>query len=482
MDILQNSKAPVVFISYSWTTSEHENWVYELAERLRASDGIDVKLDKWDLKEGYDKYAFMERMVTSPEIDKVLVICDKGYQEKANDNRGGVGTEKLLITPEVMENVEQNKIIPIIAERDENGNAYMPTFLKSRIYIDMSDIETYEDNYDKLIRILLNAPLYRKPPLGKRRVFEDQESVNYYKSNNILRQMHKAADTNPQKLKSLAVTFVDNFFEDLEQLSINHSDLDKNEPDEKVIEKINASLPLRDSFIETVKLLSDNEQIDIEWIVDFFERIYSFTEFRDQGVFNKLQFDQYKFLITELLLYTCAVLFNGVKYKLLSELISTIFFFETKNGPREGGITYLRFYLRSLEYRNERLNLRKVSLHAQILVERINNKFINKQVLLDTDLMLFYLTGLIKNRESLDRWFPVTYIYRPEEEQIKLLTKLKSKRRADIALELFGVRHIEELKRLIADYSHADDYRYRSGERIPDIRTYINPDEIGVNP
>ncbi|WP_025681665.1 SEFIR domain-containing protein [Paenibacillus massiliensis] len=82
MDNIGNDKAPVVFISYSWTTSEHEKWVYDLAARLRISDGLDVKLDKWDLKEGQDKYAFMERMVTSPEVDKVLIICDKGVISK----------------------------------------------------------------------------------------------------------------------------------------------------------------------------------------------------------------------------------------------------------------------------------------------------------------------------------------------------------------------------------------------------------------
>lgn len=47
MTTVSNQKSPVIFISYSWTTPEHELWVYNLAERLMSSDGIDVKLDKW---------------------------------------------------------------------------------------------------------------------------------------------------------------------------------------------------------------------------------------------------------------------------------------------------------------------------------------------------------------------------------------------------------------------------------------------------
>ena len=50
-----------VFISYCWTSKEHEQWVHDLAERL-VSNGVDVKYDKWDLKKGQDKFSFMEML------------------------------------------------------------------------------------------------------------------------------------------------------------------------------------------------------------------------------------------------------------------------------------------------------------------------------------------------------------------------------------------------------------------------------------
>ena len=37
--------SPKVFISYSWSSSEHEDFVLKLAERL-VTDGINVILDK----------------------------------------------------------------------------------------------------------------------------------------------------------------------------------------------------------------------------------------------------------------------------------------------------------------------------------------------------------------------------------------------------------------------------------------------------
>lgn len=44
-----------------------------LAERLMG-DGVNVILDVWDLKNGQDKYVFMEQMVEDSEIKKVLSV------------------------------------------------------------------------------------------------------------------------------------------------------------------------------------------------------------------------------------------------------------------------------------------------------------------------------------------------------------------------------------------------------------------------
>src|SRR5262252_1284175 len=110
---------PKVFISYSWTSPGHQERVRLWAERL-VQDGVDVVLDIYDLKEGQDKYAFMERMVTDPNITHVLVVCDKTYSEKADTKKAGVGTESQIISKEVYEKVEQAKFIPLACNFSEN--------------------------------------------------------------------------------------------------------------------------------------------------------------------------------------------------------------------------------------------------------------------------------------------------------------------------------------------------------------------------
>lgn len=95
---------PKAFISYSWSNPEHEQWVIDLATELRQSS-VDIILDKWDLKEGHDAIAFMEKMVTDPEIKKVVIVCGRIYAEKADSRRGGVGTETQIISKEVYDKV-----------------------------------------------------------------------------------------------------------------------------------------------------------------------------------------------------------------------------------------------------------------------------------------------------------------------------------------------------------------------------------------
>ena len=106
---------PKVFISYSWSGVEHQEVVLNLAEKLMF-DGVNVLLDQWDLKEGQDKYVFMEQMVTDPEVSKVLVISDKKYAIKADNRAGGVGTESQIISNEIYTKVKQEKFIPIVTE------------------------------------------------------------------------------------------------------------------------------------------------------------------------------------------------------------------------------------------------------------------------------------------------------------------------------------------------------------------------------
>lgn len=188
------NKVPHVFISYSQTSEDFQKRVIDLAEHLR-NDGVDVKLDIWDLKAGQDIFDFMGQCVTDPTIDKVLIICDSGYAKKADAHKGGVGDEIALILPEVLKDVKQEKFIPVIMEHDENGKPYMPAYLKGRKYEDLVG-DNYGYNYRSLLRNIFEQPLYKKPELGaKPKWLCENKSEDKVDSNEIIDDSFKAYAT-----------------------------------------------------------------------------------------------------------------------------------------------------------------------------------------------------------------------------------------------------------------------------------------------
>ena len=157
---------PKAFVSYSWTSPEHENWVLKFSTELREV-GVDVKLDKWDLREGHDAIAFMEQMVTNPEITKVILVCDRKYAEKTDGRVGGVGTEAQIISPAIYVRADQNKFVAVTTEIGPDGKPFLPTYYKGRIYVDLSGDEVYGPNFEKLVRWIYDKPMDVKPALGK---------------------------------------------------------------------------------------------------------------------------------------------------------------------------------------------------------------------------------------------------------------------------------------------------------------------------
>lgn len=153
-------KIPRAFISYSHDSQSHKKWVLDFAVRLRSS-GIDAILDQWELRPGDDIPIFMERQLAS--ADRVLMVCSDTYIRKANSGAGGVGYEKMILTSEMMGSIESNKIIPIIRQ---SGTHNVPTFLKTKLFLDFSNDNDVEFIFDDLVRELLGAPLFNKPPIG----------------------------------------------------------------------------------------------------------------------------------------------------------------------------------------------------------------------------------------------------------------------------------------------------------------------------
>lgn len=154
-------EAPRVFISYSHDSSAHKQWVAQFAGDL-VRHGVDAILDQWDVGPGDDLARFMETGVT--RSDRVLVICTDEYIRKADAGEGGVGYEKMIVTAELVQDLGTDRFIPVI--RNVSGVTNAPKFLGVRMYVDLSDEASRDEEFEKLLRELHHAPAAVKPPLG----------------------------------------------------------------------------------------------------------------------------------------------------------------------------------------------------------------------------------------------------------------------------------------------------------------------------
>ena len=476
-----STKQTKVFISYSWTSPTHEQWVLDFAERL-TGDGVWVVLDKWDLKEGQDKPAFMEQMVSDEKINKVLVICDKGYQTKADERTGGVGTETQLISKKVYENAAQEKFIPIIKEYDDDEKPCTPHFIANRMYIDLSSDEVYEENYKTLIRNLFDKPLIQRPALGTPPAYIVQEEQVTLKTSHKVAGIKNAILNDRRSAEGLVYEYLETFLDSLEDFRLS-SGADT-EFDEQVYRSIEKMLPLREDFIEFIfTLFKYKEKVDLDRLHKFLEKFLSDKFNQIQGrTWSEVDTDNYKFFIYELVLYFISILFQLGMYREAAFFINTEYFYRYRSSGElhHEGIEVFNQYAHSLdETRKKRLNLSRVSITADLIKSRATRKDIKFTDLIQTDLVLFYIIEL---KDVNHGWFPRTSTYNARGSEIELFERLVSCRHFEKIKSLFAVENKVELRNKINQYIERNkDKPWRFGPwdyNIVPLGNVLKPDNI----
>jgi formylglycine-generating enzyme required for sulfatase activity len=159
---------PRCFISYSWDNDEHRDWVRKLATRLREC-GVDAILDQWHCAPGTDLTKFMEQSLR--ESNYVILVCTPNFCKKADSGVGGVGYEKAIVTGEIFAGeVEETKFVPVLRAGDAKES--LPSYLKSRLFIDFHDDQFFEDRLEELLRHFHGEPRYQPPPIGPKPDFK----------------------------------------------------------------------------------------------------------------------------------------------------------------------------------------------------------------------------------------------------------------------------------------------------------------------
>lgn len=448
---------PKLFISYSWTTPEHEEWVLNLATEL-CDSGVHVILDKWHLKEGHDSYKFMEKMVTDPEIKKVIMVTDKAYAEKADGRSGGVGTETQIISKEVYEDQSQDKFVAVIPNKDENGNAHVPTYYKSRIHIDLSDDDLYVKNFETLLRWIFDKPLYIMPEIGKPPEFLNESTAISLGTSAVFKRLIDALKNDKSYKYGTLNEYLDTFSRNLEKFRIQEYE---GEYDDALLENIKSFLPHRNEFIQLLSVICQYsaQPESVQQLYKFFESLIPYLS-KPESVnsWRESDFDNFRFIVHELFLYTIAAFIKNEHFNLISQFLDEKFYVKDTAGIA----TYseFRIHLESLERRKKRLGLNRLSLVADILKDRCSGTGIDFTSLMQADFVVY-----IRSINQHHYWWPDTLVFAERfSGPFEIFSRASSKKYFEKIKPLIGVNSVSELaENLNSERKSSGSFSYGRG-------------------
>lgn len=117
-----------VFISYTRSNTEHCDWVVQLATELRGS-GVEARLDAWHLRPGMD---LPQWMCTELSLaDKVVIVADEAYAERADGRLGGVGWETMVIQGD-MSKLPPDSTKYLVVVRASSFERAVPLYLRTK--------------------------------------------------------------------------------------------------------------------------------------------------------------------------------------------------------------------------------------------------------------------------------------------------------------------------------------------------------------
>lgn len=393
----------------------------------------------------------MEKMVTDPEVKKVILICDQHYAEKADKRKGGVGTETQIITPEIYSRQDQNKFVAIIAKRDESGQPYLPVFYKSRIYIDLSDTENYALNFDQLLRWIYDKPLYVKPDIGKKPVFLEETDNIQLSTTSRFNRVIDAIKNYRANIQPLLRDYLSTFAKELEQFRINKKE---GAFDDQVIRNIEQFIPYRNEIINLFVAIAQysNTKESYQMLARYFEDLIPYLD-RPEGVHTWMEydFDNFKFIIHELFLFMIASFLKYEAFDAVAFLLQNPYLIKKSGEYSKNTLSHFsifRPYLKSLEERNTRLNLRRLSIHADLLDQRSKGSGFSFEEIMQADFILYLRDGIDAIRtKSHFNWYPITLLYATEgRASFEIFARSQTKEYFNLIAPILGIKSKEDFQ------------------------------------
>ena len=302
----------------------------------------------------------------------------------------------------------------VVVEKDERGQPCLPAYYTSRIYLDFSDRSRFAESFEQLLRWIADKPIHKKPELGKLPAYLSQEDDAIVLATSASKRRAYDAITGSKKHAYPATKeYFELFTEELEKFRL---DPDVDPFGDEFLSNFDLFVRYRNECLDVVQAIvrytQDERYADL--IHALFERLLQYFD-APEGMprYREIAFDNYKFFAHELLLHCSAMFIAEGRHDLFNALVERQYYLERKAGF--GGqplvqFTKFRQYLKSLEARNQKSNLRRLSITADMLKQRAANSGTKFRKLMEADFILF-LRAELAGLDFYNRWWPDTLVY-----------------------------------------------------------------------
>ena len=437
---------PKAFISYAWVSDENMKKVQDFVNRLR-KDGVNTVFDQSDLKPGQSMHHYMESAVRDSDVTHVLMLLTPEYKKKADLKTGGVGTETQIISQEVYSDVENTKFVPVIFDTcGASVNECLPTYLKSRLFIDLSDPEKYESEYMRLVRTLFGAETVVLQPVGSKPGWVDHpETIDYDQNKVALLRGYKERH-NEKDVLIKADDISSALISELRNINFEHaSDLKMFDLD------YGKTRIVRNTLFEIVYELLSNDGL-FDFLQSFFDKFTVYCEELSLNHDLKYKFILLTMLKHELIVSIIALLYKKQRWQVINDLLTTSYISRISCC----GITFRNYF-----YCYDKVDIHNTGLRLNSALSPDPNRsflcgladywfhktyypMISGEDYANADVLIANLSCCDKSE-----WFPLSYLYVAENSNwiVDMAASLTSKTLSKRLMPLFGVEDYDALKK-----------------------------------
>ncbi len=370
----------------------------------------------------------------------------------------------------------------VVAERDSDGQPYIPTYYKSRIHIDLSESDKYSTNFETLLRWIFNKPLHVKPPLGAAPTFLMESTAITLGTSALAKRTLDAIKSDKSYSKGVLAEYLETYAQNLNRFRVSEK---KGELDDQIVAAIEAFMPSRNEFIQIISALIQYDSRDsahtlhrfIESLLPYYERP------EQQTSWDQREFDHFKYIVHELFLYILAIYLRQEDYSSANYLLSTPYYL-ANNAARhqESAVSYTEIHehIETLDHRNKRLSLRRLSLRADFLEKNSKSSGLQFRYLMQADFICFMRSELTK-ASIYGGWWPETLIYANRSYgAFEIFARAASKTYLAKVLPVLGITEINSVKTQLTTYANDRQSLPRWQHESFSPATLLGIDQLGT--